>query len=44
MLDTANIQNHVARLNNRAEGESIAVDTLKIYSETELDLVKTHRV
>lgn len=39
MLDTANLQNHVARLNNRAEGESIAVDSLKVSSETELDLV-----
>jgi len=39
MLDTADLQNHVARLNNRAEGESIAVDTLKVFSETELDLV-----
>ena len=39
MLDTANLQNHVARLNNRAEGESIAVDSLKVSAETELDLV-----
>ena len=41
MLDTADLQNHVARLNNRAEGESIAVDTLKVFSETELDLVRS---
>ena len=39
MLDTANLQNHVARLNNRAEGETVAVDTMKLQSETELDLV-----
>ena len=39
MIDTGNLQNHVARLNNRAEGETVAVDSMKLVSETELDLV-----
>ena len=38
MLDTANLQNHVARLNSRGEGESTAVDCLKLQGETELNL------
>jgi len=36
--DTGNLQNHVARLNGRVEGESIAVDCLKIQGEAELNL------
>jgi len=39
MLDTGNLQNHVARLNNRAEGETVAVDSMKLQADTELDLV-----
>jgi len=38
VLDTANIQNHVARLNSRAEGETMAVDCLKINNDKELNL------
>jgi len=38
VLDTANIQNHVARLNGRVEGESVAVDCLKISNDKELNL------
>jgi len=38
LVETGNLGNHVARLNNRAEGETLAVDTMKLVSETELDL------
>jgi len=38
MVDTGNLQNHVARLNSKAEGETIAVDCLKIQNEAELNL------
>ena len=30
LTDMGNLQNHVSRLNNRGEGESVAVNTLKI--------------
>ena len=30
LTDLGNLQNHVSRLNNRGEGESVAVNTLKI--------------
>ena len=39
LVDTGNLGNHVARLNQRAEGETVAVDTMKLVAETELDLV-----
>ena len=39
LMDTGNLGNHVARLNQRAEGETVAVDTMKLVAETELDLV-----
>lgn len=39
VVDTANLGNHVARLNQRGEGETVAVDTMKLAAETELDLV-----
>jgi len=38
VMDTGNLQNHVSRLNSRAEGETIAVDCLKIQGEPELNL------
>jgi len=38
MLDTSNLQNHVARLNSKSEGETIAVDCLKIQGDHELNL------
>lgn len=39
LVDKGNLGNHVARLNHRAEGETVTVDTMKVVSETELDLV-----
>ena len=39
VVDTGNLGNHVARLNQRGEGETVAVDTMKLAAETELDLV-----
>lgn len=38
LTDLGNLQNHVSRLNNRGEGESVAVNTLKIQAESELNL------
>jgi len=38
LTDTGNLQNHVARLNTRGEGEIVAVDCLKLQSESELNL------
>ena len=34
LTDLGNLQNHVSRLNNRGEGESVAVNTLKIQVNT----------
>ena len=38
LTDLGNLQNHVSRLNNRGEGESVAVNTLKIQVNT-LDML-----
>lgn len=38
LTDTGNLQNHVARLNTRGEGEVVAVDCLKLQAESELNL------
>jgi len=39
LTDNGNLQNHVSRLNNRGEGETVAVNSLKIQAESELNLV-----
>jgi cell division control protein 45 len=38
LTDNGNLQNHVSRLNNRGEGETVAVNCLKIQAESELNL------